>query len=113
MKKIALFIGLAFAAASCASGGSLSSSQSTSDNTSAEAQAKELTNRMTSVLNLNGTQQSRVLSINVVNQKLIQRSRQSNDANLAASTKENYHKELQGVLSTEQFSKFRTSFPNL
>ena len=99
--------------ASCATGGSLSSGQTTTQSVSAEAQAKELTNKMKTLLTLDKTQEDRVLSINVVNQKLLQRIRQSNDQSIVASTKENYHKELKGVLSTDQFSKFRTSFPNL
>lgn len=98
---------------SCATGGSVSSGQTTSQTVSAEAQAKELTGRMKTVLALDKSQEERVLSINVVNQKLLQRIRQSNDQSMAASTKETYHKELKGVLSADQFSKFRTSFPNL
>lgn len=91
-------------------GGGQSSSQST---TSAEAQAKELTNRMKTVLGLDKTQEEKVLTINVVNQKLLQRIRENNEQGLAASTKENYHKELKAVLTADQFTKFRASFPEL
>lgn len=91
-------------------GGGQSSSQSTS---SAEAQAKELTNRMKTVLGLDKTQEEKVLTINVVNQKLLQRIRENNEQGLAASTKENYHKELKAVLTADQFTKFRASFPEL
>ena len=113
MKMLLIVIVAATMMASCATGGSLSSGQSTSQPASAEAQAKELTGRMKTVLALDKAQEDRVMSINVVNQKLLQRIRQSNDQSIVASTKENYHKELKGVLSTDQFSKFRTSFPNL
>ena len=113
MKKLLIVIAAATMMASCATGGSLSSGQSTSQPASAEAQAKELTGRMKTVLALDKAQEDRVMSINVVNQKLLQRIRQSNDQSIAASTKENYHRELKGVLSTDQFSKFRTSFPDL
>jgi predicted transglutaminase-like cysteine proteinase len=113
MKKLLIVIAAATMMASCATGGSLSSGQSTSQPASAEAQAKELTGRMKTVLALDKAQEDRVMSINVVNQKLLQRIRQSNDQSIAASAKENYHKELKGVLSADQFSKFRSSFPNL
>lgn len=113
MKKLVVILGLAVAVSSCASGSNVSGGQTTTQSTSAEAQAKELTNKMKTVLGLDKAQEDRVLNINVVNQKLLQRSRQSNDAALATAAKENYHKELQNVLTVEQFSKFRTSFPNL
>ncbi|WP_367915286.1 hypothetical protein [Leadbetterella sp. DM7] len=104
--------------ASCATGGGLTTGgggggQASSQTSSAEAQARDLTNRMKTVLSLDKTQEEKVLTINVVNQKLLQRIRENNDQGLAASTKENYHKELKAVLSTDQFSKFRTSFPGL
>jgi len=117
MKKL---IGIALAGmlmTACATGGGLSTGggggQASSQVSSAESQAKELTNRMKTVLSLNKTQEDKVLSINVVNQKLLQRIRENNEQSLAASTKENYHKELKAVLTAEQFSKFRTSFPEL
>lgn len=101
----------------CATGGGLSTGagggQASSQASSAEAQARELTNRMKTVLNLDKAQEEKVLTINVVNQKLLQRIRENNEQGLAASAKENYHKELKAVLSAEQFAKFRTSFPEL
>lgn len=114
MKGLFLSIGLAVLISSCASSsGSGSSSQTNTQTASAEALAKDLTGKMKATLGLDKTQEDRVFAINVVNQKLIQRSRQNNDAALATSTKENYHKELKEVLSEQQFSKFLTSFPNL
>lgn len=101
----------------CATGGGLSTGagggQASSQTSSAEAQARDLTNRMKTVLNLDKAQEEKVLTINVVNQKLLQRIRENNEQGLAASAKENYHKELKAVLTAEQFSKFRTSFPEL
>lgn len=117
MKKL---IGIALAGmlmTACATGGGLTTGggggQSSSQVSSAESQAKELTNRMKTVLSLNKTQEDKVLSINVVNQKLLQRIRENNEQGLVASTKENYHKELKAVLTADQFSRFRTSFPEL
>ncbi len=99
----------------CATGGGLSTGggQASSQVSSAESQARELTNRMRTVLSLSKVQEDKVLSINVVNQKLLQRIRENNEQGLAASTKANYHKELKNVLSDDQFSKFRSSFPEL
>ena len=97
----------------CATGGSLNTGQSSTQVSSAESQARDLTNRMRTVLSLSKVQEDKILSINVVNQKLLQRIRENNDQGLAASTRQNYHKELQAVLTTDQFSKFRTSFPQL
>ena len=113
MKKLIITIGLALAMGACATGGGLSTGQTTTQTSSAEAQAKDITTRMKSVLSLDRTQEDRVLSINVVNQKLIQRSRQSNDTAMALTAKENYHKEMKNVLSNEQFQKFTISFPEL
>lgn len=114
MKRLLGVILVSALLASCATGASPSSGQSTTQNSSsAEAQARELTNKMKTILGLDKPQEDRVLTINVVNQKLLQRIRQNNEQNLAASAKESYHKELKGVLSTEQFSKFRSSFPDL
>lgn len=112
MKKLVILIILGIYVASCATGGAVSGT-STSQVTSAEAQAKELTNKMKTVLSLEKTQEDRVLQINVVNQKLLQRIRQNNEQSIVASTKESYHKELKSVLSDTQFSKFRSVFPEL
>ena len=118
MKKLMSIAVVTLLMTACATGGGLStgggggqaSSQSTS---SAEAQARDLTNRMKAVLGLDKPQEEKVLTINVVNQKLLQRIRENNEQGLAASTKENYHKELKAVLTADQFTKFRSSFPEL
>lgn len=117
MKKLIGTVMVAMLMGACATGGGLSTGggggQASSQVSSAESQARELTNRMRTALNLSKVQEDKVLSINVVNQKLLQRIRENNEQNLAASTKENYHKELKAVLTADQFSKFRTSFPGL
>ena len=117
MKRL---IGLALVAVllgGCATGGGLSTGggggQASSQASSAESQAKDLTGRMKTHLSLSKAQEDKVLSINVVNQKLLQRIRENNEQGLAASAKENYHKELKAVLTPEQFTKFRASFPEL
>lgn len=117
MKKLMGFMLAGMLLGACATGGGLSTGggggQASAQTSSAEAQAKELTGRMKNTLNLDKTQEDRVLSINIVNQKLLQRIRENNEQGLAASAKENYHKELKAVLSADQFTKFRTSFPEL
>ena len=113
MKKVITAIFLSAVLAGCATGGGLSSSQNGSSSVSAEAQAKNLTSRMKTTLSLDKNQEDRVLQINVVNQKLLQRLRQNNEESLISSAKENYHKELKGVLTSDQFTRFRSSFPDL
>lgn len=117
MKKLIAVVLVGMLTGACATGGGLTTGggggQASSQVSSAESQARELTNRMKTVLSLDKTQEDKVLSINVVNQKLLQRIRENNDQSLAASAKENYHKELKAVLTADQFSKFRTSFPQL
>ncbi|MCD8540566.1 MAG: hypothetical protein LRY55_12970 [Leadbetterella sp.] len=117
MKKLMSIVVTGMLLGACATGGGLSTGggggQASSQASSAEAKARELTNRMRTVLSLDKTQEEKVLTINVVNQKLLQRIRENNEPGLAASTKENYHKELKAALTVAQFSKFRTSFPEL
>lgn len=117
MKKLIAVVLVGMLTGACATGGGLTTGggggQASSQVSSAESQARELTNRMKTVLSLDKTQEDKVLSINVVNQKLLQRIRENNDQSLAVSAKENYHKELKAVLTADQFSKFRTSFPQL
>lgn len=115
MKKILGIVMVGVLMGACATGGGLSTGggQSSTQVSSAESQARELTNRMRTVLALSKVQEDKILSINVVNQKLLQRIRENNEQNLVASAKENYHKELRNILSTDQFSKFRNSFPDL
>jgi hypothetical protein len=99
---------------SCATGGSMSSGGGGAVQTSSpESKARDLTNRMRTVLDLDKAQEEKALSINLVNQKLLQRMRESNDQSIAKTTRENYHKELKAVLSEAQFAKFRSSFPDL
>ncbi len=115
MKKVIVTVLVGVLMSACATGGGLSTGgrEASSQVSSAESQAKELTNRMRTVLSLSKVQEDKVLSVNVVNQKLLQRIRENNEQGLAASTKENYHKELKNILSADQFSKFRSSFPEL
>jgi hypothetical protein len=113
MKRWLSILFIAFTLGACATGGSMSSSGSSTTSVSPESKAREITNRMRTVLELNKTQEEKVLSINLVHQKLLQRSRENNDQNLANSTRENYHKELKAVFTEAQFSKFRQSFPEL
>lgn len=113
MKQIIFLSILSFSILSCASGGSVSSGSSSTQESSAEAKAKQLTAQMKTVLGLSSTQEDKVLTINVVNEKMLQRIRTNNEQNLASTTKDSYHKELKTVLSDSQFSKFRSSFPSL
>lgn len=113
MKRFAVIILVGLSLAGCATGGGYTSGQSNTQTSSAEAQAKELTNKMKSVLSLDKPQEDKILTLNVVNQKLLQRLREDKDTSKVASAKESYHRELKAVLSAEQFSKFQSSFPNL
>ena len=117
MKRLIAIVSVGLLLGACATGGGLttgsSGGQSSARVSSAESQARDLTNRMRTVLNLSKVQEDKVLSINVVNQKLLERIRENNEQSLVASTRENYHKELKTILTSDQFSKFRSSFPEL
>lgn len=110
MKSAIFFFFLSLALFSCSTSAPSTSGQGTY--TSPEAKAKDLTSKMVSILSLDKVQEDKVLTINVINEKLLQRLRPDQQSSIQA-TKENYHKELKGVLTSPQFEKFKNSFPAL
>lgn len=104
------FIGLML---SCAPATTPTTSTPKVAETSPEAEARVLTNKMKEVLVLDATQEEKVMMINVVNNKVVKRLRETNDTGKMSSTKEKFHSELKGVLSEDQFAKFLVEFKEL
>jgi hypothetical protein len=87
-KSIAIFVLLSFWA--CVPGTTPSQSTQTIATASPEVEAKVLTSKMKSALNLDAAQEEKVLMINVVNKKIVKRLRETNDTGKLPSTKEKY-----------------------
>ncbi len=90
-----------------------SSNNKTINNTSPEAEARILTDKMKSSLELDETQLDKVLMINVVNLKIIKKLKEANEVSKINSTKEKYKSELKEILTQSQFAKFLTDFSEL
>lgn len=108
---IAIFLLLSLWA--CAPGTTPTQGTQTIATTSPEAEAKVLTSKMKSVLNLDASQEEKVLMINVVNKKVVKRLRETNDTSKLPSTKEKYQSEMKGVLTDDQFAKFLVEFKDM
>ena len=89
------------------------SSTSSSVKSSTEMEARRVTNEMKAVLNLDYTQEEKILVINVVNFAILKKFRDNNQTQEIATTKEKYKNEVKQVLNSSQFSKFLENFGNL
>ncbi len=87
-----------------------SSTNTISAELSPESQAKTLTDRMKTSLELDDAQTEKVLTINVVHYKILKRLRASNESEKIASTKQKYREEIKAVLSENQYQKFLQEF---
>jgi len=110
-KSIAIFVLLSFWA--CVPGTTPSQSTQTIATASPEVEAKVLTSKMKSALNLDAAQEEKVLMINVVNKKIVKRLRETNDTGKLPSTKEKYYSELKSVLTDNQYGKFLVEFKDM
>ena len=99
--------------ASCAPTSPPSSTNKTTNNASPEAEARILTDKMKSSLELDETQLDKVLMINVVNLKIIKKLKDANEVSKINSTKEKYKSELKEILNQSQFVKFLADFSEL
>ena len=114
MKKLSVIVVLSLFIWGCVTTNTGSTQKFPNTSTSSpESQAKTLTSQMKNELQLDKIQEDKVLNINIVYQKLLQRIKENKEDALVNSTKENYHKELKGVLTNDQFSKFLIVFPEL
>ncbi|HLO44497.1 MAG TPA: hypothetical protein VK175_09200 [Leadbetterella sp.] len=114
MKNICCLLLLAFWALSCAPSTTPTAGNNPklSEN-SPEAEARNLTTEMKEKLQLDATQEDKILMLNVVNNKVIKRLRENNETEKLSSTKEKFHTELKAILTENQFTKFLIEFPNL
>lgn len=114
MKNLIVFAILNFTLFSCVPGATpTTGSAPKAAETSPEAEARTLTTKMKTRLELDASQEEKVLMINVVNNKILKRLRENNETDKLSSTKEKFHTELKTVLSESQFSKFLVEFPGL
>ncbi len=105
--KILLF-GFGLLLYSCVS--TPTSSTNTATEASPESQAKTLTDRMKTALELDEIQTEKVLTINVVHYKILKRLRVSNESDKIAATKQKYREEIKAVLNDTQYQKFLSDF---
>src|SRR6218665_440757 len=113
MRTLSMLILTVFTLISCAPGITTTTGGGTSSSNpsmSPEAEAKAKTQKMKSVLGLTSDQESKVMIINTVNIKLVRNLRDSNQTDKLAATRENYLKELQAILTPEQFVKYKEEF---
>jgi type VI protein secretion system component VasF len=103
-----LFVTLFLACQGCAT--APQSTANTTSETSPESQAKTLTERMKTSLELDDAQTEKVLLINVVHFKILKRLRTSNENDKIAVTKQKYREEIKAVLSEIQYEKFLVEF---
>lgn len=118
MKTIGLSFLIVFVLLSCAPGttpttGTKSTTPSSSQSVSPESEARVKTQKMKTALGLTADQESKVMLINTVNLKLIKSLRESNQADKLPATRENYLKELEGVLTPAQFAKYKQEFEGM
>ncbi|MBP6619665.1 MAG: hypothetical protein KAX81_01875 [Leadbetterella sp.] len=113
MKNLIAFTLINLTFLSCAPGTTPTTSTPKVAETSPEAEARTLTTKMKTKLELDATQEDKILIINIVNNKILKRLRENNETDKLSSTKEKFHTELKAVLTESQFSKFLIEFPDL
>lgn len=113
MKNIIIGLVLLSGIVSCVPSSTPTSSAPKAVEYSPETEARELTTKMKTKLNLDTPQEDKILLINVVNYKILKRLRENNETDKLSSTKEKFHQELKSVLTESQFEKFLVEFPNL
>lgn len=74
-----------------------------------EVMAKATTDNMVKALGLDGTQAEKVMMLNLVNYKVLQKLKPS-EADKIASVRDKYVSEMKAVLSSPQFEKFLKEF---
>lgn len=80
---------------------------------SSEMEARRLTTEMKNTLDLNASQEDKVLIINIVNLNLMKKLRESNQTDQIPKTQAKYKSEMKEVLNSDQYSKFLTEFGNI
>jgi ABC-type Fe3+-hydroxamate transport system substrate-binding protein len=112
MKARSLFLGIfiLFSAVACVT---TQSSSILSSKSSTEMEARRVTSEMKTVLNLDNTQEEKVLLINVVNFAILKKLQDNNQTQEIVTTKEKYKNEIKQVLSSNQYSKFLEKYGNI
>jgi hypothetical protein len=100
--KLRFFVILVLITAQACVKAPTSTTSSVKSNT--EMEARRVTNEMKTVLNLDITQEGKILVINVVNFAILKKLRDNNQTQEIATTKEKYRKEVKQVLNPNQFS---------
>ncbi len=114
MRAIVFFLAISLLMSACAPGTTTSTgSPSARPSVSPEAEARTKTTQMKTALGLSEEQENKVLVINTVNAKLVRNLRESNQTDKLAATRQSYLKELQGILTPEQFAKYKQQFEGL
>jgi ATP-dependent Lon protease len=97
---------------SCATTSPSSSGKSTQGiaQISPESQARNITEKMKSALDLDQNQYDKALTVNVVNQKIMKRLRESKDTAQMSSTRTKYQEEMKAILTQSQYDIFLKEF---
>lgn len=108
MKKVLLFSTLILANVACAP--TLSTTSSTQAATSAEVEARQRTDEMKNVLALNVEQTDKVYLATVVHIRTIRKLKAANETDKIPSTDQLYAGELQKILTTDQYTRFKSTY---
>lgn len=111
--KYLLIILVTLSSWACTNSPTTSVNNTVSNTLSPEAQARDLTTKMKSSLELSTEQEEKVLMINVVNLKVMKRLRENNETEKLNSTRDKYHSEIKVVLNEPQFAKFLEEFKEM
>ena len=107
MKKWILLLSLIGLQMACAPSSNL---QQGSALTSAEVEARQRTDQMKVDLSLNPDQTDKVYLATVVHIRTVRKLRASNETNKIPATDQSYASEIQKILTSEQYARFKTSY---
>lgn len=112
MKGLIIAIIMTFGVSSCIAP-PVSTGTTNQGTSSSEMEARRLTTEMKNTLDLNASQEDKVLIINIVNLNLMKKLRESNQTDKIPKTQAKYKSEMKEVLNSDQYSKFLTEFGNI
>jgi DNA recombination-dependent growth factor C len=112
MKGLIIAIIMTFGVSSCIAP-PVSTGTTNQGTSSSEMEARRLTTEMKNTLDLNPSQEDKVLIINIVNLNLMKKLRESNQTDQIHKTQAKYKSEMKEVLNSDQYSKFLSEFGNI
>ena len=112
MKGLIIAISMTFGVSSCIAP-PVSTGTTNQGTSSSEMEARRLTTEMKNTLDLNASQEDKVLIINIVSLNLMKKLRESNQTDQIPKTQAKYKSEMKEVLNSDQYRKFLTEFGNI